>query len=48
MSKAEDLREVFLAEFGEAATRPRTGALLGFEQPAPEADPEPEIEPEEE
>jgi hypothetical protein len=32
VSKAEDLREAFLAEFGEAATQSRTGELLGFEQ----------------
>lgn len=38
MSKAEDLREAFLAEFGEQATQSQTGKLLGFEQqeqPAP-------------
>lgn len=45
MPKAEDLREIFLAEFGEAATQTRTGKLLGFEQQA-EPEPEPAPEPE--
>jgi hypothetical protein len=39
MSKAEDLREAFLAEFGEQATQTRTGNLLGFEQVEPEEEP---------
>jgi hypothetical protein len=39
MSKAEDLREAFLAEFGEQATQTRTGKLLGFEQVEPEEEP---------
>lgn len=37
MAKADDLREAFLAEFGEQATQTRTGKLLGFKQ-----EPEPE------
>ena len=48
MSKAEDLREAFLAEFGEQATQSRTGRLLGFEQnPEPEAEPDPDTSTEE-
>lgn len=45
MSKAEDLREAFLAEFGEEATQTRTGRLLGFEQhPEPVVEPAPDPE----
>jgi hypothetical protein len=45
VSKAEDLREAFLAEFGEEATQTRTGQLLGFEQhPPPAAEPAPDPE----
>jgi hypothetical protein len=40
-SKAAELREAFVAEFGEAATQTRTGLLLGFEQQAA-SEPEPE------
>jgi hypothetical protein len=39
MSKADDVREAFLAEFGEQATQSQTGKLLGFEQTEPQEPP---------
>jgi hypothetical protein len=39
MTKADELRDAFLSEFGEQATQSLTGKLLGFEQTEPQEPP---------